>query len=217
MPISPRKLYCCTIVGELHGQQVMTRFWIRGGDASPASTVTAEITNIRAGMFTNILPAYKACLTSAWHGNHMTTMEMTTRPRVMIDEVIAVSGDQDADALPSFCAAVLSYRTGFSGRSYAGRVYLPGLYAGSSESSRLVGGAFGLVQSLGATLLSTFGPTGTNTYGRVGVFSRLAGVTRSAGPPPVLNYSILGWTQITQYIARADVGTQRKRKLGVGQ
>jgi hypothetical protein len=147
----------------------------------------------------------------------MVTMEMTVRPRAMIDEVIAVSGDQDATALPSFCAPVLSYRTGFSGRSYCGRIYLPGLAEGSSVSSRLSGGAFGLVAALGAALKSTFGPTGTNAYGRIGVFSRLAGVTRSIGPPPVLNYSIAGWTQITEYIARPDIGSQRKRKLGIGQ
>lgn len=205
------------IVGELHGQLTVTRFWIRGGDSSPASTVAAEIAGIRLGMFNTILPAYKSFLSSAWHGNHMLTMNLTTSPRTMIDEVIAVSGDQDAAALPSFCAGLLSLRTGFAGRSRSGRLYLPGIAADHSELSKLTGGAFGLLQAFGNALISTFGPSGSVTYGRLGVFSRKLGVTRNIGPPPSLTYSIAGWTQATQAIARPDIATQRKRKLGIGQ
>lgn len=217
MPITPRKLYMATIVGSLHGQLTMTRLWLRGGDASPASQVKTELAGIRTGLFGPVLDAYKACLSSAWHGNHLSIIEMTVRPREMIDEVIAVSGNQDADALPSFCAALLSFRTGFSGRSYAGRLYLPGVASTLSTESRLDGSAFGLVQAFGASLLSTFGPNGTNFYGRVGVFSVKLGVTTNVGPPKTLNYSIAGWRQITECIARPDIATMRKRKLGVGQ
>lgn len=217
MPVTPRQLYVSMIVGELHGQLTVTRFWIRGGDSSPASTIAAEIAGIRLAMFNTILPAYKNFLTSAWHGNHMLTMNLTTNPKVMIDEVIAVSGDQDATALPSFCAGLLSLRTGFAGRTRSGRLYLPGIASGDSDASLLTGGAFGLLQTFGNTLISTFGPSGSSTYGRLGVFSRKLGVTRVVGPPPSLTYSTAGWTQITQAIARPEVASMRKRKLGRGQ
>lgn len=217
MPISPLKLYCCWIVGELDNQLTVTRLWFRGGTSSPASTVTAEIGGIRSGIVTSILPAYRNFCSSLWHGNHLQIMEMTTTPRVMIDEVISVSGIGDAQSLPSFCAGVLSIRTGFSGRTRAGRLFLPGIPDGGSLNSKLTGASFGQLQAFGTTLLNVFGPSGTNAYGRWGVFSRKLGVTRSAGPPPSLSYSIAGWTQATEAIARFDVATMRKRKLGRGQ
>lgn len=217
MPITPRKLYQAMIVGELHGQLTVTRFWIRGGDASPASTVQAEIAGVRTGMLNLILPAYQAFCSSAWHGNHLLILEMTVLPRVMIDDVISVAGQADAQSLPSFCAGLLSLRTGFSGRSRCGRIYVPGIAVGDDQDSRLTGSAFGALQALGNTLNTTFGPAGSNAYGRVGVFSRKLGVTRNIGPPPSLTYSIAGWTQATTFIARPDIATMRKRKLGVGQ
>lgn len=217
MPLSPLQLYCCWIVGEIHNQLTITRLWFRGNTASPASTVTVELGGIRTGIINSVIPAYRNFASSAWHGNHMQIMCMTTVPRQMIDEVISVSGVQDALALPSFCAGVLSIRTGFSGRTRAGRIFLPGIPFDDSVDSKLSGGAFGLLQAFGNTLLTVFGPSGTNAYGRIGVYSRKLGVTRNPGPPPSLSYSTAGWTAATEFIARPDVKTMRKRLLGRGQ
>lgn len=217
MPLSPLKLYMLLIVGEIEQQETITKFWFKGGTASPASTVQAEISNIHSGFKTSVLPKYQAFTSSRWHGNHLMILEMTTRPRVMIDETIAVSGFQDAISLPAFSSGVLSLRSGLSDRTRNGRLFLPSPSSGDCDGSRLTGASFGLLQAFGNQLLTTFGPTGTNAYGRIGIFSRKLGVTRVLTPLPQLNYSTAGWTQCTEVIARSEIATQRKRKLGRGR
>lgn len=217
MPITPNKLYMVTLVGEIENQLTMNRFWVKGHTASPASTVVAEINGIYGGFNTGIIPVYRNFLSSRWHGNHISIVEMTTRPRQMLDVVLSSSGVQDAISLPAFAAGILSLRSGFADRTRNGRLFIPSPDSGSCDGSRLTGGAFGLLQAIGAAVLNVFGPTGSNTYGRIGIFSRKLGVTRVAGPPPVLNYSTNGWTACTEMIARSEIGTIRKRKLGRGQ
>lgn len=216
MPISPRVLYMCKLIGELHGQTTETRFWIRGGDSSPASTVAAEIVGIRNPMINFVIPAIKAWASQEWHAKTLLTVQMSTRPGVFIDDPLTGGGNQVGDSLPSFCAGLLSLRTGLTGRSRVGRIYLPGVAEDFSQDSRMAGDYLGVLQSVGTTLLQQFGTSGATGYGRIGVFSRKLGVTRSIGPPPSLSYSINGWTQITSFIARPEIATMRKRKLFVG-
>lgn len=217
MPVTPRQLYQVKLIGELHGQLTETRFWLRGGDSSPASTVAAEIAGIRLPFINTIIPAIKSFCNQEWHAKTLLTVQMSVRPGIFIDDVLTGGGSQVGDSLPSFCAGLLSLRTGLTGRERVGRIYLPGVAEDFSQDSRLAGDYLGILQSIGNTLLSTFGPSGSTGYGRIGVFSRKLGVTRNIGPPPTLSYSINGWTQITSFIARPEVATMRKRKLARGQ
>lgn len=217
MPVSPIQLYMVKYIGELHGQVTETRFWVKGHTASPASTVAAEIQGIRNEFFGAILTAFKACCNQEWHAKTLLTVQMTQRPGIFIDDFLTGGGIISGNALPSFCSGVLSLRTGITGRSRVGRLYIPGVPEDFSQDSKFSGDYLGIIQSLGSTILGKFGPSGTVGYGRIGVFSRKLGVTRSAGPPPSLSYSTAGWTQVTSFIARSEVATQRKRKLGRGQ
>lgn len=217
MPVTPRQLYCVHVIGELHGQLTQTRFWFRGGDSSPASTVSAELQGIRSAFAASILPAYRLFCNQQWIAKTMLTVQMSANPGAFIDDPLTGGGSQVGDSLPSFCGGLLSLRTGLTGRSRVGRIYLPGVAEDLSSSSRLENSYVSILQALGNALLNTFGPTGTSGYGRVGVFSRRLGVTRNAGPPPTLTYSINGWTQVTSFIARPEIATQRKRKLARGQ
>lgn len=217
MPISPLQLYMLVIVGEIEQQLTMTKFWFRGGSASPASTIPIEMAQIHAQFKSTCLPKYQLFCSSRWHGNHLMILNMSTKPRQMIDEVINVSGGQDAISLPAFASGVLSLRSGFADRTRNGRLFLPSPDTGSSDGSRLTAGAFGLLQAFGAELIAKFGPSGTNAYGRIGIFSRKLGVTQPLGPGSPMNYSTAGWTQCTEVIARSEIATQRKRKLGRGQ
>lgn len=216
MPLSPLQLYCAKLIGELHGQTTETRFWLRGGTSSPASTVAAELQGIRNDMITYVVPAVKAFASQEWHAKTLLTIQMSARPGSFIDDVLSGGGSQVGDSLPSFCAGLLSLRTGLTGRSRVGRIYLPGVAEDFSQDSKLAGDYLGILQSLGSTLLARFGPSGATGYGRIGVFSRKLGVTRNPGPPPTLAYSTAGWTQITSFIARPEVASMRKRKLFVG-
>ena len=217
MPITPNKLYKVIIVGELEQQLTMTIFWLKGHTASPASTVDAEIAGIRSGFNTSIIPAYRTFLSSRWHGNHFIVLEMTTKPRVMWDEVLAISGVQDAISLPAFNAGLLSIRTGFSDRSRNGRLFIPSPSSGDCDGSRLTGASFGLLSALGGALTNTFGPTGTNNYGRFGVMSMKLGRTQPLGPGTPYNYSLAGFTVMKEIIPRSEIASLRKRRLGRGQ
>jgi hypothetical protein len=217
MPISPLQLYMMQIVGEIENQLTITKFWFKGNSASPASTIAIEMSNIHSHFKSTVLPKYQAFCSSRWHGNHLMLINLTTEPKQMIDDVIAVSGFQDAISLPSFAAGVLSLRSGFANRNRNGRIFLPSPSTGDGDGSRLTGASFGLLQAFGSQLLTSFGTSGVNAYGRIGIFSRQLGVTRVLAPTPHLVYSTNGWTQCTQVIARSEIKTQRRRMLAHGQ
>lgn len=217
MPMTPNKLYKVALVGELENQLTMTTFWLKGHTASPASTVDAEIAGIRQGMLIAVIPAYRNFVSSRWHGNHLLILEMSTKPRVMWDEVLAVSGVQDAISLPAFAGGLLSLRSGFSDRARNGRLFIPSPSSGDCDGSRLTGASFGLLANLGGTLINTWGPNGTNNYARLGIYSMKNGRTQPGGPGTPYNYSLAGWTQCKEIIPRSELATIRKRKLGRGQ
>lgn len=217
MPVTPRQLYMAKIVGELHGQLTETRLWIRGADNSPASTVTTEMTGINTQLLNVIIPAYKLFCNQEWAAKTMFLVQMSARPGIFIDNVLSGNGAQDGNALPSYCAGLLSLRTGLTGRSRVGRLYVPGCAENQCSNSRLEGQYLGLLQSLGSALLGQFGPTASPAYGRIGVFSRKLGVVRYAGPPPYLEYAPTALTPITSFIARPEIATMRKRMLHRGQ
>lgn len=123
---------------------------------------------------------------------------------------------QTGNSLPSFCAGLLSLRTGLTGRSRVGRIYVPGVAEDLSDNSRLEGAYTSVLQTLGSTLLTRYGPSGSFAHCRIGVFSRKLGVVRNPLPTPTLSYNLNGWTQITAFIARNEIATQRKRKLARG-
>jgi hypothetical protein len=217
MPVTPRQLYQIKIIGELHGQATETRFWFKSADTSTWTTPQNELTSLRGDFLTNIVPAYKAFCNQNWSAKTMLSVQMTAVPGIFIDDVLSGGGVQTGDSLPSFCAGLLSLRTGLTGRSRVGRIYVPGVAEDLSSNSRLEGAYTSVLQTLGATLLARYGPSGSFAHCRIGVFSRKLGVTRNPGPPPSLSYSINGWTQVTSFIARPEVATQRKRKLARGQ
>lgn len=217
MPVSPRQLYRIKIIGELHGQLTETAFWFRGADTSTWTTAQNELTSLNSHFVANIVPAYKLFCNQQW--THKTTLstQMTAVPGYFIDNVGSGGGTQVADSLPSYCAGLLSLRTGLTGRSRVGRIYVPGVSEDLSSNSRLEDQYLTILQSLGSALLNFYGPSGSFAHARVGVFSRKLGVTRNPGPPPSLSYSLNGWTQVTAFIARREIATQRKRKLARGQ
>jgi hypothetical protein len=116
-------------------------------------------------------------------------------------------GETSSDPLPPQCAAVLTWHTAFSGRSYRGRTYLPGLgeitqVAGAWTSTYLT--ALGTIVT---QMLAVFGPGGSNANWEFGVISR---VNNGAPRPTPIE------TQITSGAVRTTVFTQRRRTIGVG-
>lgn len=217
MPVSPRQLYRFVITGELHGQMTQTLFHAISPTNSTAGTVAVEVSIMYTEFVNNVIPAYKAFCSQEWHLLSVSLIQLTANPGIIVDGAFTGGGVQTDNSLPSFCAGVLSLRTGLTGRTKHGRLYIPGVSENLSSASKLEGNYLGVLQSLGNLLVNRYGASGSTNIIRLGVFSRKLGVVRNPGPPPSLTYSTNGLTIITAAIARPEIATMRKRKLARGQ
>jgi hypothetical protein len=115
----------------------------------------------------------------------------------------AVSGE----SAPPQCAVVLSMRTALKGRSYRGRVYIPGLAETSQNAGQIASAGIAAYAAMATQLLAVFGPAGSNGDWRLAVISRYANKLKRLQPVA---------TQVTSITADQTIRTQRRRVLGVG-
>jgi hypothetical protein len=218
MPLSPLGLYRVTLIGELHGQATQTAFhFMTNTSGNVNNSYTTELTDLMANFVAQIVPKVQLFACQEWAAKTVLGITLIPKAQVFMETRLASgTGTQPDNSLPSFCAGLLSLRTGAGGRSRIGRLYIPGVAEGLSSTSRLEGNYLSLLSGIGASLLSQYGPSGGFPYVRYGVFSRKLGVTRNPGPPPTLSYSSAGFMIINSIIARPEIATQRRRKLARG-
>lgn len=113
-----------------------------------------------------------------------------------------VAGTQSSsgDPVPYTCAVVVSLRTNYAGRSYRGRMYLPGLTEGQSAGGRVGQTQVNAWQTVFEDLLANCGGAGSNPDYEWGVWSR----------------SLSVFTPYLSAIVREVPGTIRRRRQGVG-
>lgn len=214
----PTGLYRLNLIGELHGSLTNNLFHFQGGRNANINTHANELTTLCNDFTNNILPKILLFAGDDFKAKSLLGVSLIPRPGVLVEVRYAeASGVQSDDCLPSFCAGLLSIRTGVGGRSGHGRVYIPGVPENLSSDSRLEGTHLALLNDIGTTLNARYGPTGASNLAFFGIFSRKLGVTRSLGPPVTLTYSMNGFMKMTTWIARPEIATQRKRKLFTGQ
>ncbi len=109
----------------------------------------------------------------------------------------------------SFIASVWSTRTGGFGRRKRGRVFIGGIPLSHILNSQLTTSGLGSHQNNSNSLVNRYGAAGTDSNWQWGVWSRLNG-----GSGTVIN--AVGFTPITLVNVKAVLGSQRKRKIGVG-
>lgn len=177
-----------------------------------------ELKNLCNDFAGYMVPAIQGFASDDWRAKTVLGVSLIPRPGVLVEVRIAEgTGAQSDDSLPSFCAGLLSLRTGVGGRSGKGRLYIPGVSENISSESRLEGNYLSILNNIGTILLTRYGSSGTAFIARFGLFSRKLGVTRSLGPPVSLVYNMAGFMPVTTIIARPEVVTQRKRMLLRGQ
>lgn len=123
--------------------------------------------------------------------------------------ILNQTGAQGDESLPSYCAAVLSLRTGNTGKSNRGRLYFAGVSEGDAASGRLIPDSFTALSDIGNQLVGIYGPTGSEGHYHHVVFSKKLGYSGGF-------YSTLGIRPILQYVPRQVLGTQRHRMIGHG-
>lgn len=119
----------------------------------------------------------------------------------------AVSGRLAGDPVPAQIAAVLSLRTDLKGRSYRGRVYLPGISELDVDMKSFNAGAITAFSTIATQLLAVFGPAGSDTQWRLAVISRWNNKVKRATPVA---------TQVTSIAVDTIPFSQRRRVFGVG-
>lgn len=218
MPLNPLGLYRLKLVGELHGQATETAFhFLTNSSGNVNNSYTTELQDLMTHFITNIVSKIQIFASQQWAAKTLIGVTLIPKSQVFIETRLANgTGAQPDDSLPSFCAGLLSLRTGQGGRSRIGRLFLPGVAENLSSQSRLEGSYLTLLSNVGAALTSAYGPSGSYPYVRYGVYSRKLGVTRVLSPTPTLNYSSAGFAIINSTVARPEVATMRRRKLARG-
>lgn len=204
-------LFHLTLVQTLHGQTIQNGYYFTNRDY----------------MNEDNLPAHLAALINDWKGyvhdfvKQFQSQELVHRSLIattliphngpIAESVFETSqGVQTFEALPSYCAACLTLRTGRGGKSNRGRSYYAGICADHCSASRLDSGLLAWVQALGDRLLLTFSATsGVSLFDYV-IFSRKLG-TNEGG-----SFHAGGIRQVKQTLARSVLATCRHRKIGIG-
>lgn len=114
-----------------------------------------------------------------------------------------------SDFAPPHEAAVVSIRTGLSGKSRRGRSYIGGLLDDNMSSGVLAAPYIALLNTYYAALLATFGVGGTSGSYLWAIHSR----TLAAVPGTQCQDSS---ALVSTFIIRSEVGTMRSRKIGHG-
>lgn len=123
--------------------------------------------------------------------------------------IINQTGAQGDESLPSYCAAILSLRTGLGGKTNRGRLYFAGVSEIDSDSGLLIPAAFTSLSDIGNQLASIYGASGSEGHYQHVIFSKKLGYSGGV-------YSTAGIRPIVQYIPRKTLGTQRHRMIGHG-
>ena len=136
-----------------------------------------------------------------------------------------LSGSLAGDALPPQVAMVTKLDTGLAGRRRRGRHYLCGRVEADQNVGIWVAGSVSALQTVWGTILTTYGPTGTDPNWQIGVWSnRIAtGCEPAPVPPPQPMIGIDtpnpgdAFRGLTSATVRTIAYTQRRRTVGVGR
>ncbi len=209
---SQNDIYQVVLNWQLEGQQCknVLHFLCASGGGDP--DVTEHLILVLLACITDsLLPGLSNSLT-------LTNITYKQVSPILGEEHIATPvtpavGGNITTALPTFCSAVISIRTGQGGRSKRGRMYIPGLVA-ATDNQDFMDPADDLWLALIAfalCLLEHFlpgDPVGSNSWS-LGVYSRKIG---GAAFP----YALSGFQGGTTFTPERAIATTRSRKFGRG-
>lgn len=214
MPSHPAytMLWHLTVHYELHGQQCQNGFYFSNRISVPfeGETVPNYAQVVHNQFYGFVFPDMKAFQNQQVHYKGIIVQTLIPNNGSVWEFTIeSETGLQANESLPSYCAAILSLRTGFGGKSNRGRLYIAGVGEDDHAAGKLLPDSFTQLNDFGNQLLAVFGPTGGSGYIGHVVFSKKQGYIDNT-------YFTGAVRQITHYVPRLLLGTQRHRLIGFG-
>lgn len=165
---------------------------------------------------TNLLDLYKSMQAPAWHWDRIAGYKLEIPAQV--DEYTTgfpIAGTVGGGTLePPQVAIVASLRTPYVGRSYRGRMYLPGPANEVVTTGIFTTANKNTLQGYFDDLVAALGDGGSNADYQWVVFSRKLGTTVAGGH--ITAYDLTKAWPVKSVIVRQIFGTQRRREFGVG-
>lgn len=141
--------------------------------------------------------------------------DLALPPRTWEYALSKVGASASADGLPANAPIVLSWKTGYAGRSYRGRQFVSGLAEAGHLGGIMDSTYLSNLQSAINTFLGNWGDGGTLATNIVfGVWSEKLGTTKNvAGEILSYNYD-LGFHPIETGVVRSAIANMRGRRYG---
>jgi len=212
--LAPRNiLWHVTLVYTLHSQICQNGFYFTNKNALDDSTLLlgGYAQQVCVSFYNRIYPAIRDFQSQEVHYKSLLCTTLIPHEGPIGELPFGVAeGLTGGEALPSYCAAILTLRTGFSGKSNRGRLYFAGIAEDDAADSLLLPDAFTKLENIGGQLLNNYGLFGSDPDLYYIVFSKKFGYS-SGGV-----WSAAGIRQVQQTIPRRNLGTQRHRLIGKG-
>lgn len=199
-----------TMVYRLHGQTCQNGFYFTNRGAMSDDFLDERVLALGVDFSNRMLPIYAAFQNNQveYRGLVVVTLNPANGPMAEIIPHIS-GGFQGDESLPSYSAAIISLRTGFSGKTNRGRIYIGGIGENEHSAGELVPDAFTALHDFGNELSARYGPSGSSPYFSHIIFSKKFGYSNGVWSPA-------GVRVITHYIPRKTLGTCRHRLIGHG-
>lgn len=207
MAVASGELYQVTLTGLYQGQTIENVLMFR------ARIPTA--TDAQIGGDLKTFWGYLRAMIQ--HDYTLTYMAVKRVTPVALDTffVPATAGQEQGAAtgggVNSTIAAVITLRTGTSGKRHRGRMYLAPVDSGNCDTDgcRLSAGGLANYNTALTNIKNLVDDaTGTALYVALGIYSRLIGGTNP--------FTVAGWQAVTQFVTQPILGNQRRRRLGRG-
>lgn len=206
-------IYHLTLVGEHLGNRTQNGFYFTDKPGNLEDDTVTSLTDLMNDFNEWVTPNFALFCSSSWHGVGLIGQVLSPNPHWMLESGYAtLAGGQDAESLPADCAAVVALDTGLSGRSFRGRIYVPGIAKSLTDGDYLSAGGFAQLAVFADSLAGRFAFFGSSLNHLHSVYSRKIGDVRDPGPPVVINQTPAGIIPIERVHPRRLVCSMRRRR-----
>lgn len=135
-----------------------------------------------------------------WRQINFLSVNLTPEQSFIYTTGFPIQGARAVTSLPYQAAVVVTHRTRYAGRSYRGRWYLPAIPSDEVDNGSFLGALVTSLQTYHDDIQAAVGQGGANTDIQMGVYSK----------------KLAHFEPISEFVVRAAVASQRRRRPGVG-